>query len=391
MDTNHPPRRPDGASPEAASDDAAAFPATPPPGDPGAPPVEAESAPPPASADEDAPPHLACIEFGGHMPAIVDPLVPPHPDTAFTETRHYRRDGWTPERKRLFLERLAECGVIVEACEAAGMSARSAYNLRDRDSLFAAGMEAASVMARPRLADEAWSRALNGVMERIYRDGVVVAERHHYDNRLTMSVLGRLDARIDRAEEKGAPHLQLIPRWDDYLDALAEDRREDGLALLAPPVPGEVEGPDAAPCLGGEVQGDAEDRELRELYEQEEAEMAALEDEEEDPHEVWEDDDGTWLTDYPPPAGFDGEEYGEYGDYDYNRTLSPEEQAVIDADQAEEKAASLARGEALRAAWFAVDPPAADPPAGDPPAADPPLDAAQRSHGCHEKPPLSHR
>ena len=85
---------------------------------------------------------------------------------------------------------------------------------------------------RPRLADEAYSRAMNGVLERIYKDGAIVAERHRYDNRLTMSVLARLDARADRAEEKGAPHLALVARWDDYLAALGEDRREDGLALL---------------------------------------------------------------------------------------------------------------------------------------------------------------
>ena len=112
-----------------------------------------------------------------HMPAIVEPLETHALDTAFSETRRLRHDGWTPERKRLFLERFAECGVLVEACEAAGMSARAAYNLRDRDPLFAAGLDAACVKARAPLADEAYSRARNGVVERIYKDGVIVAER----------------------------------------------------------------------------------------------------------------------------------------------------------------------------------------------------------------------
>src|SRR3546814_10212211 len=173
----------------------------------------------------------------GHLPDIVEPLDPQHPDTAFTETRRLRHDGWTPEKMRLFLSRLAECGVVKEGCLACGMSARSAYNLRDRDPLFAAGWEAACVLARPRLADEAFSRALNGIVERIYKDGMIVAERHRYDNKLTMAVLGRLDARHDRDEERGAAHLGLIARWDDYLAASGEDRREDGLALLAPPEP----------------------------------------------------------------------------------------------------------------------------------------------------------
>ena len=72
-------------------------------------------------------------------------------------------------------------------------------------------------------------------------------------------------------------------------------------------------------------------------------------------HSVWEEEDG-WWTDYPPPAGFDGEEEGDYGDGDYKRTLSPAEQAVIDAEEAEERAEELARAEAQRDAWFGFAP-----------------------------------
>ena len=233
------------------------------------------------------------------------------------------------------------------------MSARSAYNLRDRDPLFAAGWEAAQVMARPKLADEAYSRSMNGVVERIYKDGLIVAERHRYDNRLTMAVLARLDSRIDRAEEKGAPHLALVARWDEYLAALEEDRREDGLALLA----------------GPEVQADAGDCELHELHpEEEEADMEEIP---EDRHLVWEAEDG-WWTDYPPPAGFEGEEEGDYGDPRYRRTLSPAEQAVVEADEEEGRAAARAGAEALRDAYFGFSEPPSPGEAG-PPA--PPADA----------------
>lgn len=306
------------------------------------------SIPPAVGAPDAGATRIGWLE--GHMPDLVAPLSPGDPETSLTRTRRLRQDGWTPEKKRLFLERFAECGVIVEACEAVGMSGRAAYNLRDRDTLFAAGWEAASVMARPKLADEAWSRAMNGVVERIYKDGMVVAERHRYDNRLTMAVLGRLDARIDRAEEEGAPHLALVGCWEDFLAALAEDRREDGLALLA--------APQTEAAAEGEVQPDAGDRELHELHPDIEA----------DPHIIWEDDDGAWWTDYPPPAGFDGDEEGEYGDDDYRRTLSTGERAVIDADLAEqdselaaEKAEARVRAEAQRAARFGE----ADPPGDD--------------------------
>jgi hypothetical protein len=279
-----------------------------------------------------------------HMPEIVEPLRPPDPETAMTQTRRLRHDGWTPDKVRRFLARFGECGVVLEACLEVGMSARAAYNLRDRDPLVAAGWEAACVLSRPKLADEAYSRATNGVVERIYKNGVVVAERHRYDNRLTMSVLARLDQRCDRAEETGAPHLALVARWDEYLAALGEDRREDGLALLAPPE--EDAGPAAAP--GGDLRTLSGDYELHELHPGEEAVM------DEDSHIVWQ-SEGEWRTDYPPPPGFDGLENGDYGDDDYWRTLSPAEQAVADADVAEERA----RAEAQRDAWFGFTPGAA--------------------------------
>ena len=309
-------------------------------GRPGAPPGSTGSGRPDPGLCADAPPRRNGA-FDGHLPDLVDPLEPRHPDTAFEETRQLRHDGWTPDKMRAFHERFAECGVVREACEAAGMSARSAYNLRDRDPLFAAGWEAAALKSRARLADEAFSRSMNGVVERIYKDGMIVAERHRYDNRLTMAVLARLDSRIDRAEERGDPRLGLVAHWDEYLAALGEGRREDGLALLAPSEPAPV----------ADLQLHGEDRELHELHEGEGAEMDA--DNDDDPHCVWEDEDG-WWTDYPPPPGFDGDEQGSYGEDDYRRSLSPAEQAVIDAEVADEDAADLARAEAQRDAWFGL-------------------------------------
>jgi hypothetical protein len=50
-----------------------------------------------------------------------------------------RRDGWTPFHRRLFLEVLAETGRVSLACEYCRLSKQSAYALRARDPLFAAG------------------------------------------------------------------------------------------------------------------------------------------------------------------------------------------------------------------------------------------------------------
>ena len=84
----------------------------------------------------------------------------------------------------------------------------------------------------------------------------------------------------------------------------------------------------------------------------------------EDWHSVWRNDDG-WWTDYPPPAGFEGEQFGAYGEEDYRRTLSPAEQEAAEAAAADDDAADLAAGEAQRAAFFAAVDPRLRPPAAN--------------------------
>lgn len=56
-----------------------------------------------------------------------------------------RRDGWTVQRQADFLGMLAETGSVMGACEAVGMSRKSAYRLRARRDAesFAAAWDAA--------------------------------------------------------------------------------------------------------------------------------------------------------------------------------------------------------------------------------------------------------
>ena len=56
-----------------------------------------------------------------------------------------RRDGWTVQRQTDFLGMLAETGSVIGACEAVGMSRKSAYALRARPGAesFAAAWDAA--------------------------------------------------------------------------------------------------------------------------------------------------------------------------------------------------------------------------------------------------------
>src|SRR3546814_14771892 len=101
-------------SPDASSTDAAVFPSM-----------------PAAEAIIEAEPARKRIGWiDGHLPDIVEPLDPQHPDNAFTETRRLRHDRWTPEKMPLFLSRPAECGLVQAGRLAYVMSARPAYHFR---------------------------------------------------------------------------------------------------------------------------------------------------------------------------------------------------------------------------------------------------------------------
>jgi hypothetical protein len=76
--------------------------------------------------------------------------------------------------------------------------------------------------------------------------------------------------------------------------------------------------------------------------------------EDEDP-QVW-CEDGVWWTFFPPPDGFDGEEQGERGDADYQRTLTAEEQAAVEAQRRAADEADLAHCCAVRDKYFGLPP-----------------------------------
>ena len=77
------------------------------------------------------------------------------PSPQFTPVPVRRRhDGWTPERQVAFIEALAQCGCVDEACDRVGMGRSSAYELRERDNAdsFRAAWEAALDQRRPDVA-----------------------------------------------------------------------------------------------------------------------------------------------------------------------------------------------------------------------------------------------
>lgn len=245
-------------------------------------------------------------EAATYEPAFPRIPVPGTSDTA-PAARRSRHDGWTPDRQVVFLEALAACGVVTDACARAGLSAQSAYAFRNRRSgrAFATAWDAVLVhRARARLSDEVFSRAMNGCLEQIRRDGEVTAERHRFDNRLSMAVLSRLDR---LAEQQGHRQEQLravSEDLDDLLDCIEQGGDADAF----------VEARKPAPAAGAP-----------------ESERLA---QPEEPFVWTEDGDRRWTA-FPPPAGFEGLEEGEYDGLSYYaRTLTAAEEDAMDADLA---------------------------------------------------------
>lgn len=353
-------------------------------------------------------------------------------------SRADRRDGFTPAAEQLFLRTLAETGVVADACRATGITRQAAYARRNSAAgrPFALAWDAAQLIARTPLGDDALSRARHGVIERVYRNGELVAERHRYDNRLTMAVLARLD-RLAEGHGENAPVIRAVAReFDEFLERLPQGLaaaeafvaarfpapdgagrpipvdEPEGVDGSSPPsgseqallarlgcfedygagLPEEIDTDDLDPERMAEWTEDQFDRAeasgfLKMLSEREWPEAArqgsedgtdgmcqmrqlyrlyqppkrpVAEPEEEDDFagcSVWEEEAG-WMTDFPPPAGFDGYEEGEPGGDYYKRELAAEERPLIEEEEAldrEEEQALLAEMEAARRRFFGLD------------------------------------
>lgn len=107
-----------------------------------------------------------------------------------------RRAGWTAERQRKFIAQLILNGNIGDACAVVGLSSTSFYNLCSKPGAesFVKAVDAARVLcASSRGSAIAWDRAINGRVERFYKDGELVMERRIPSDYLLTWLLARLD------------------------------------------------------------------------------------------------------------------------------------------------------------------------------------------------------
>ena len=118
-----------------------------------------------------------------------------------------RRDGWTPECQRRFIEALAAIGVVAAAARAVGKSGTSVYKLRERPgaAAFASAWDTAQQMAGDRTFAQAMDRAIKGVdVPRFYR-GRQIGTVRRPDYRMALKVLDRHLAETIPVPAKVAP------------------------------------------------------------------------------------------------------------------------------------------------------------------------------------------
>lgn len=113
-----------------------------------------------------------------------------------------RRDGWTAARQADFLGMLAETGSVLGACEAVGMSRKSAYALRarpDAESFAMAWDAALGGAARKVTVDDIAFLAFEGLIRLRFFRGRYRGAHQVADN----SALMRLVRRNDRVPDDG--------------------------------------------------------------------------------------------------------------------------------------------------------------------------------------------
>ena len=124
------------------------------------------------------------------------------------DARAYKFDD---ERRAIFLHVLEQHGQTAKAARAAGVSATTAYDHRNRDKDFNEAWAEALEHFRDRLEVEAYRRAVDGVDEPVYQQGMEVGVvRRFSDSLLTLLLKGhrpeRYRERVDQTVNVSNAH-----------------------------------------------------------------------------------------------------------------------------------------------------------------------------------------
>ncbi len=135
------------------------------------------------------------------------------PNTKGSRYTTPRHDGWTPKRRKIFLETLAETANVRAAAMKAGKGACGVYALRRRDAEFARAWDDALSGAMDELVALAFDRVRNGVQRTVVRGSGTPVTIREYSDRLLMFMLSRR-------------------RPDAYAAIMAEETEDEELALF---------------------------------------------------------------------------------------------------------------------------------------------------------------
>ena len=126
------------------------------------------------------------------VPAPTAAPAPPDFDIAPTRKRHA---GWTAEKQRKFIEHLSLTGHVGEACALVGIASSSAYRLKHKVGAesFSRAWDAALRLSPTRLVAIGLDWAVNGRVERHYKNGELVMERRIPCSHLLTWFISRLD------------------------------------------------------------------------------------------------------------------------------------------------------------------------------------------------------
>lgn len=105
-----------------------------------------------------------------------------------------------------FLAHLAECGILSQAAEAAGVDRATVWRRRQDDAEFSTACDQAIDMAADKLEAEARRRALEGVEEPVYQGGQLIGTKTVYSDSLLALLLKGRRKRVfaERIEQTGA-------------------------------------------------------------------------------------------------------------------------------------------------------------------------------------------
>ncbi len=165
----------------------------------------------------------------GHQEMVYDPDPPAKQapqettESMMIVALRRRHDGWTADRQRLFLNTLANTGSISTAADAADITPRSAYRLRNhpKGEAFARAWDAALMRAGGRLMAIAFERATSGTPRQIWREGRIIAEQAIPSDRVLMFLLRHLNpALFDAGGDMAARTAAIAAMQADFAPAM---------------------------------------------------------------------------------------------------------------------------------------------------------------------------